>query len=130
MQKVKYEFAHSGITVYNLETSIEFYTKNFGFEEIKKDDKPGLELKLAILQLNNSQLELIQHYKPKINPMMSEHEKSSLTTLLQKSHIALITNDLPRAYNELKNKGIEVRVFEKIFFCFDPDEFPTEIKQK
>jgi catechol 2,3-dioxygenase-like lactoylglutathione lyase family enzyme len=131
MQNLEYNIAHFGIKVSNLENSIDFYKNNFGFEEIKKSDKPDLELKLASLQLEGSYLELIQPYYPKMRVVF--RSGLSVKELLQKStsHIALNVNDLSSAYKKLKENNAELTEFnEKFFFCLDPDGFLIEIRQR
>ena len=131
MSDIEYKIEHPGITVADLEKAIKFYTENFGFKEMSRKDKPDLELKLASLQLEDSYLELIQLYQPKIR--IDLRKNPSIKELLQTStsHIALSVNNLDIAYQSLNENNVQLRDFnEKFFFCFDPDGFLIEIRQK
>lgn len=129
----KYSIEHPGITVSNLEKSIEFYKNNFGFEEVKRADDPDLELKSATLELNNSPLKLSQPYKPRIE--INLRKKDSLKEILQKIplfHLAIKVNDLNSFYKKLKENNVELvaEFNEKFFFCKDLDGYLIEIRQK
>lgn len=141
---MEYSVEHFGITVSNLKNSIDFYRNNFNFKEVRRTDKPKLELKLATLQLKNSYLELIQPYKTKITSKNEKYEiengklkpkkdSNSLINMLQKStnHIAIAVNEIHAIYLKLKSNNVELTDFnEKFFFCQDPDGFLIEVRQR
>ena len=133
MLGIEYKLAHIGITVSNLEDSIDFYRKNFGFKEISRKDKPELSLKLVSLQLGESYLELIEPYFITKIKFVGE-KKESLSELLKKSesHLALSTNKIHSAYLKLKENKVDILTDfdEKFFFCKDPDGFLIEVKQR
>ena len=129
----KYSIEHPGITVSNLENSISFYKNNFGFEEIKRADKPDLEVKLATLELNGSSLELLQPYKTRIE--IDLRKKDSLKEILQKIplfHLAIKVDNLNSVYKKLKENNVELitEFNEKFFFCKDLDGYLIEVRQK
>jgi len=74
---------HTGFTVTDLETSIQFY-KKVGFKTLRKTNIPH-----AMLYLENTIIELTQGTKP------------------QGFHIALTTPNIETYTQELRNKGIE-----------------------
>lgn len=130
---MEYSIAHLGLTVSNLENSISFYKNNFGFEEIKRADKPDLELKSVLLKLKDSRLELLQPDKPRIK--IDLRKKDSLREILQKiplSHLTIKVNDLNSFYKKLKENNVELvtEFNEKYFFCKDLDGYLIEARQK
>ncbi|MFH1075199.1 MAG: VOC family protein [Candidatus Firestonebacteria bacterium] len=126
---------HFGITVKSIENSTVWYRENFGFEEVKRFDKPGLELKGAVIKLDDISLELLQPYK--ISEKENNHIEKGilLEDLLAQAglaHIAISVKDLESAYKEIKgsNPVYLTEIFEsKYFFCADPDGILLEIKQ-
>lgn len=133
MGSSEYQIEHAGIRVANLEKAIEFYKKNFGFQEIKRSDKPDLQIKLAMLQLRDSYLELIQPYHQELELIIADSEKKSLTTILEesKSHLAISAYKLHSAYLQLKENSVELvtLINDKFFFCRDPDGHLIEVRQ-
>ena len=131
MENLEYQLEHLAITVTNLEKSVDWYKTNFGFQEIKRFNKPELELKGATLKLENFTLEIIQPYS--LEPLRERNE--SLNDLLKKpriNHFALTTENLVHSYNELKNRGVELvtELTERYFFCRDFDGTLIEVRQK
>ncbi len=142
-ENIECKIEHFGITVTNLENSIKFYGNNFGFEKIRVADKPDLKLKLATLQLGNSYLELLQPYKSEKQKTKKEKQninqikEKDLPNLLQKtpSHIAIGVNNIIEIYNKLMENKVEFASYfnfmkSKSFFCYDPDNFLIEVRQR
>lgn len=73
---------HGGISVSNLDKSVEFYQKNFGLklngateqDVVQKGKMKGARMKIAFLQAGDVVLELIQYLSPR-------GKKSQLETL-------------------------------------------------
>lgn len=128
--KINTYLTHYGITVSNLESSIDFYKKNFGFKKIREFDKPVLKLRGAILQLNNSLLELLEPYS-KIKKQKA-YEKKDLSEILKKtpSHLAIAVSDVDNMYVRLEKEKVRLMEFnEDLFFCYDPDNLLIEIRR-
>lgn len=126
---------HFGMTVSNIENTIEWYKQNFGFEEEKRFDKPGLELKGAVIKLGNTSIELLQPYKPArkqdffIGKEVLPKDVLNNTGL---AHFALSVKDINVLHKRLKedNTRILTEIAEsKYFFCTDPDGILLEIRQ-
>ncbi|MBD3322251.1 MAG: hypothetical protein GF350_14220 [Chitinivibrionales bacterium] len=127
----KSAFIHVGITVSDLERSVAWYREHFGFIEVRRFEKPGLEIKAAVIQLNGIQFELLQP----ANPVGRERPVSPLVKELKASganHIALGVADISRCYETLENSGctmVTELLGGKMFFCKDPDGTMLEVKQ-
>jgi catechol 2,3-dioxygenase-like lactoylglutathione lyase family enzyme len=127
------KFEHIGVSVSNLEKSIDWYKECLGFEEIRKFDKQDLELKGASLKLGDFSLELLQPYNPKPKDKYESLEVS-VKNLLQKigtTHLALIAHDFYDIYKKLsENNELHTEIIDdKFFFCVDYDGNLIEIKK-
>ncbi len=135
---MQYEFEHTGITVTDLEKSIQWYRTNFGFETITPlTEKPKLELRLAKIRLGDFNLEIIQPYlllkpdKPKKQDL-----GEGLVELLSKSganHLAFIVDDVNQAYQRFQQNKVTfvTEVLDsKYFFCQDIDGVLIEVRQR
>jgi methylmalonyl-CoA/ethylmalonyl-CoA epimerase len=126
------EVAHLGISVANLDESVSWYKDTFGAREIKRSYKQDFGLTIALLELGDSQLELLRPDTPE----ETAKTKGTLKELLQRvgeSHIALSVSDVKRVYEKLKSNGAELvtgLVEERLFFCRDPNGVLIEVKQK
>ncbi|HJA12287.1 MAG TPA: VOC family protein [Candidatus Mediterraneibacter merdipullorum] len=112
---------HSGISVRNLEESINFYHNILGLELLKKEpvrksrgDKlgvPGAEIQLAVIGIPGTAetFELIQYLKPS-----SLFGYGVPVNTLGCVHIALRVDDIAGTITDLKSKGIQ--------FCSDTFE--------
>ena len=125
------KFVHTGISVTDLERSIAWYKDIFGFEEVKRFEKPDLEIKGAALKRGDCVLEILEPYKPQT---ISNSEKT-IAGVLQKigaNHFAISVEDVQSFYSELKSKNVDL-VSEikgnKFFFCRDPDGTVIEVRQ-
>ena len=127
-----YQLEHIGITVTDIDMSINWYITNFGFKKIREFEKPDLEIKGATMQLGDFYLEILQPYSPKLE----SNKKRGLTTLLQKigvNHFALNVGDINSAYDTLRENGVEfiTEILDsRYFFCRDLDKTLIEIKQR
>ena len=60
---------HTGISVYNMEESIEWYRKNLGFEVVKDDGYvPPLKAKIVFVEKDGYQIEFFEYDEPKKMP--------------------------------------------------------------
>jgi catechol 2,3-dioxygenase-like lactoylglutathione lyase family enzyme len=130
---MEYRLEHIGITVNNLNLSIDWYKTNFGFELITPpSDKPKLELHLAKMKLGDFYLEIIEPY----NIKRIKEEKKDLINLLSNSgtnHIALSVDDIGESYNRLKYNSVELVteiMDSKYFFCRDPSGVLIEVRKR
>lgn len=113
MNKVKKIF-HTGITVKNLEKSIEFYKNILGFELIQEPTEKiygeeldsglgvsGAILRVAIFKIGDSELELLEYSNPK-SPIENPMPPHSLGAM----HIAIEVDDIYSKVKELEEKGV------------------------
>ena len=85
---------HTGISVYNMEESIEWYRKNLGFEVVKEDGfVPPLKARIVFMEKDGFQLELFEYESPKAIPKDRLTPNSDLQTVGTK-HIAFATDDM------------------------------------
>jgi len=126
------EVAHIGISVVNLDEAVNWYEDNFGAQEVKGTYKEDLGLTIALLELGNLHLELLQPDRPEQTTSI----KGTLKELLQRvgdSHIALSVSDVKGVYEKLRSNGAEMvteLIEERLFFCRDPNGVLIEVKQK
>ena len=123
---------HVAISVTNAEKSIEFY-KKFGFKEFKSWKAEDESIKINMLKLNNTVLEMFC-YKEYTN--LPETAKTTATDLpvLGTKHFALGVENIEQAKefvikNEIAN-DIEIKVGrlgKPYFFIKDPDGILVEI---
>lgn len=91
-----YGIHHICIHVIDMDKSIEFYCKNFGFIQIGRETCDFGEY--AMLKLNDSRLELIQ---PNEHDADTFGDKGSIT------HIGLGVRNIDATVAELRAKGVE-----------------------
>lgn len=127
-----FNFNHVAISVTNVLESIEFY-KKFGFKEFKSWEEEDKSIKIKMLKLNNTVLEIFcyKHYSD-----LPETAKSTATDLkvLGTKHFALGVENIEQAKdyilkNEIANE-IEIKVGrlgKPYFFIKDPDGILIEI---
>lgn len=123
---------HVAISVTNAEKSIEFY-KKFGFEEFKSWKAEDESIKINMLKLNNTVLEMFCY---KEYTKLPETAKTTATDLpvLGTKHFALGVENIEQAKefvikNEIAN-DIEIKVGrlgKPYFFIKDPDGILVEI---
>jgi methylmalonyl-CoA/ethylmalonyl-CoA epimerase len=93
---------HVAVAVSDLEKAIEDYTKVFDFDEIERLDVTSEGVKVAMLKIGNSEIELL-------SPMS---EKGSIAKFLKEKgegihHIALRVPDVQRAIDVSKAAGLQ-----------------------
>lgn len=123
---------HIAISVTNMERSIEFY-KKFGFKDFKYWEAEDESIKITMLKLNNTVLEIFCYKQYKNLP---ETAKSTATDLpvLGTKHFALGVEKIEEAKKfVLENKICESvdiktgRLGKEYFFIKDPDGILVEI---
>ncbi|MFQ6130510.1 MAG: VOC family protein [Armatimonadota bacterium] len=130
-----YRLEHAAISVSDLDRAIDWYGKAFGFREVAKSDKPALKVRVALLRLGESMLEVFQPYKPEPMPEAESALDSSLQRLGTK-HMAIAVRDIAAAYDHLKAQGVDFDTdivegsTSRFFFCRDPDGILIEVIQR
>lgn len=106
---------HTGITVSDLDKSIEFYRDKLGLEltlgptEVFEGDAlsaglgvPNAKLRLAVFKVGHGEIELLQYLSPE-----SPVERPVPSNTLGAMHVAFEVENMRQKYEELKSKGIE-----------------------
>lgn len=122
--------AHVGISVSDLDRSVAWYGKYFGFVETKRFDKPALEITGAVLCLGDGFLEILA-------PYAAQPSNNTGTNLLEhlrncgSNHFALSVDALVETYEKMKAGDVHIvsDIAGSFFFCTDPDGTLLEIKQ-
>lgn len=138
------------ITVEDLDRSVEFYSRVLSFNKIREIELSGdswehlegvfgLRIRLSLLQLGNEQIELKEYLVPKGRPL----PPVSFSNDHWFQHIAIITSDMDRAYNWLRQNKvrqvssgpqllpdyIKAAAGIRAFYFEDPDGHPLEVLQ-
>lgn len=123
---------HVAISVTDIERSIEFY-KKFGFQEFKSWKAEDDSIKINMLKLNNTVLEIFCY---KEYTKLPETAKTTATDLpiLGTKHFALGVDDIEKAKEFVIQSDIcenidikRGRLGKQYFFISDPDEILVEI---
>lgn len=141
--------ASVGMTVEDLDRSVEFYSRVLAFTKIREVELAGdswehlegvfgVRIRVARLQLGSEQIELKEYLAPKGRPV-----PRSLSNDRWFQHIAIITSDMDRAYNWLRQNKvrhvssspqllpgyIKAAAGIRAFYFEDPDGHPLEVLQ-
>lgn len=103
-----------GLTVSDLDRSIEFYSKVLSFEKVSETevDGPeyehlegvfGLRMRTARMRLGNESIELTEFLAPRGRPAPIDTKANDRWF----QHIAIITSDMDRAYNWLRANKVQ-----------------------
>lgn len=139
-----------GMTVSDMDRSIEFYTKVLSFEqvsdvEVAGDDYErlqgvfGLRMRVVRMRLGDEFIELTEYLAPKGRPVPVDSRSNDRWF----QHIAIITSDMDKAYGLLRQNKVEhastgpQRLPDwnknasgiKAFYFKDPDKHALEILQ-
>ena len=119
------KMAHTCVRVKDLEASLDFYTKAFGFEESNRRDFPEAKFTLVYLTLpgDDYELELTYNY---------DHPGYDLGDGY--GHIAIATEDVPALHEKHKEAGFEITDLKGLpgvppsyYFIIDPDGYKIEV---
>ena len=122
---------HIGLCVRDLDKTLAWYAKWFGFIEVKRFEKPEFEVKGAVISLAGQSIEILAPY----NPVVSFVETAGIVKTLAHlglNHMAIGVDDVAKLYLDLKASGISMvteLVDGRFFFCRDPDGTVLEIKR-
>src|SRR5581483_10191316 len=103
-----------GMTVADVDRSVEFYTKVLSFEkvsdvEIAGDEYEhlegifGLRIRVVRLRLGDESIELTEYLTPKGRPVPGDSKSNDRWF----QHIAIITSDMDRAYSWLRQNKVQ-----------------------
>lgn len=131
---------HTGITVSDLDRSVEFYEK-FGYRVIDRVEEkgeevemgvgvPGAELRVAMMEAPNNKLELIQYVSPQDAPAPLPNNG------IGAAHVCVEVEDVDSAVEELRSKGVEFLTDPithesgiRWVYAKDPDGISAELLQ-
>lgn len=99
---------HTGISVYNMEESVEWYQKNLGFEVVKDDGYcPPLKAKIVFMEKDGYQIELFEYDEPKKIPEDRLTPNTDLQTVGTK-HVAFATDDMDALKAGFVENGVDI----------------------
>lgn len=99
---------HTGISVYNMQESLEWYKKNLGFELVKDDGfVPPLKAKVCFLEKDGYQIELFEYENPKKIPEDRLMPNSDLQTVGTK-HVCFATDDMDALKEGFVANGVDI----------------------
>ncbi|MGY3750222.1 lactoylglutathione lyase [Vagococcus acidifermentans] len=119
------KMAHTCVRVKDLEASLDFYQRAFGFVESRRRDFPENKFTLVYLTLPNDdyELELTYNY---------DHAAYDLGNGY--GHIAIATDDLEGLHAQQKAAGFDVTDLKNLpgvppsyYFIVDPDGYKVEV---
>jgi len=132
MIEKKFKYLHTMIRVMDLDKSIDFYTKFFNMQLIRKNDFPGGKFSLAFLgygpESNNTVLELTYNW-----------EQTEVYNIGNGwGHIAIGVEDIYNLCDDLENSGLEIirkpgpmkHGTTLIAFIKDPDGYSIELIER
>jgi catechol 2,3-dioxygenase-like lactoylglutathione lyase family enzyme len=139
-----------GLTVSDLDRSVEFYTKVLTFEKVSEREVSGSDYehlvgifgsraRIARLQLGDEYLELTEFVVPRGRPAAADSRSNDRWF----QHVAIIVSDMDRAYQRLREFKVQYASPEpqrlpdwnqnaggiRAFYFRDPDGHPLEILQ-
>ena len=126
---------HVAVSVSNLNRSIEFYQRNFGFACERVTDMLKGNGKVALLKKQGFTIEMFEISNALPLPEYRKTFEGDLKTIGVK-HFAVRVRDITGAYDFLKNNGVDFssepvvggRGFKR-FFLKDPDGIQIEITE-
>ncbi len=125
------QMVHFGISVFDLDRSVEWYCRYFGFVETKRFNKPELEISGATLTLGDGMLEILAPFRI----CKSDASAGGLIENLRNvgsNHFALSVDSVAECFGQMKTDGVcmvSELIGGKFFFCKDPDGTLVEVKQ-
>lgn len=99
---------HTGLSVYNMEESIEWYGKVLGFKVVKDDGfVPPLKAHIVFVEKDGYQLELFEYENPKKIPEDRLTPNTDLQTVGTK-HVAFATDDMDALKERFLVNGVDI----------------------
>jgi len=103
-----------GMTVSDMDGAVEFYTKVLTFEKVSDEEVAGedyeqlegifgLRMRVVRLRLGEEALELTEYLAPKGRPVPADSRSNDLWF----QHVAIITSDMDRAYQLLRQNKVQ-----------------------
>lgn len=125
---------HVGISVIDMERSLEWYEKNLGFKCTKDDYVPPLKARICFVEKDGFELELFQYDEPKAIPEDRKTPNSDLQTVGTK-HVAFLTDDMQALKAGFVENGVDIAhevsmEGNAVMFVRDPDGVLIEFIQK
>ncbi len=125
---------HVGISVKDMEASLEWYRKNLGFELKQDDYVPPLGARICFVEKDGFELELFQYDEPKAIPEDRKTPNSDLQTIGTK-HVAFLTDDMKSLKEGFTANGVDIAhevtmEGNAVMFVRDPDGVLIEFIQK
>lgn len=125
---------HVGISVKDMEASLQWYKDVLGFEKVKDDYVPPLGARICFIRgCGGFEIELFQYDAPKPIPEERRTPNSDLQTIGTK-HAAFATDDMPALRARLVAYGVDIAHEvtmdgESVMFVRDPDGVLIEFIQ-
>ena len=128
----KYRFLHTMIRVFNLDKSIDFYSRHLGMKLLRKKDYPGGEFTLAFLgygdESDHTVLELTHNWGQKEPYDIGDGF----------GHVAIGVPDIHKTCDALKKEGVKIprppgpmkHGSTVIAFIEDPDGYKIELIER
>ena len=122
-------FLHTRIRVSDLETSIDYYCRHFGFEVLSRNDNSPAGNQIVHLELPGNTHTLELTYSP-------DYEVNVPEDLM---HFAIGVSDIIALCDKLENDGLDIwpdgwretfPVGQKMAFVDDPDGYEIEILER
>lgn len=125
---------HVGISVTNMEVSLEWYKKNLGFVCTKDDYVPPLKSRICFIEKDGFELELFQYDEPKPIPEDRKTPNTDLQTVGTK-HVAFLTDDMKALKEGFVANGVDIAhevsmEGNAVMFVRDPDGVLIEFIQR
>jgi catechol 2,3-dioxygenase-like lactoylglutathione lyase family enzyme len=134
---------HIGLSVSDLDRSVEFYRDIIGLELIrilepgsvpldKVINMPGSTARIAHMQSEKAMLELFEYKEPQGRPLPEDHTQADKGFI----HMGFTSTDARADYKTMKDKGVrfvgkpvEIRPDVWIFYFYGPDDEVCEVRQ-
>lgn len=121
---------HIGICATDIDRTVNWYSRWFGFREVKRFEKAEFEIKGALMSLGDFAIEVLV---PK-GPLETQRERSGIIETFRQpgtNHIAIEVDDVTALYEKCLAEGVPLvtdLVDGRFFFCKDPDGTVLEIR--
>jgi len=120
MADIVTEIHHTGITVRNLDESIAFYGKVFGFTHVggceltvdQEGEMKGVQIKIAFLEAGEDSFELLEYIHPKNSKGVEQNPWQPGA-----QHVSFKVSDIRAFYNRHK---------DSVHFMSEPIDYKTE----